>query len=88
MNNMEAAGSLALWEIELNEFDILYRPRIAIKAQALADFIAEFTAKEDEDEEPAMWMVRMDDSSNQHVGGIGVVLQSPKGDLIECAICL
>jgi hypothetical protein len=32
----------------LSEFDIDYRPRTVIKAQALADFIAEFTTKDDE----------------------------------------
>ena len=31
------------WTIELSQFDIEYHPRTAIKAQALADFIAEFT---------------------------------------------
>ena len=31
------------WAIELSEFDVKYKPRNAIKAQALADFIAEFT---------------------------------------------
>ena len=30
----------------------------------------------------------MDDSFNQRAEGIGVVLQSPKGDLIDYAICL
>ena len=33
-------------------------------------------------------MVRMDGSSNQHVGGVGVVLQSPKGDLIDYVVRL
>ena len=31
------------WAIELNQFDIEYHPRTAIKAQALADLIAKFT---------------------------------------------
>ena len=31
------------WAIELSQFDVEYRPWTAIKAQALADFIAEFT---------------------------------------------
>ena len=31
------------WVIELSQFDIEYLPRTAIKAQALADFIVEFT---------------------------------------------
>ena len=40
MSNPDAPGRLALWAIELSEFDIQYRPRIAIKEQVVADFIA------------------------------------------------
>ena len=40
MNKLEATGRLIQWVIELSEFDIRYQPRNAIKAQALADFIA------------------------------------------------
>ena len=43
MNRPEAAGRMVQWAIELSQFDIEYLPRTAIKAQALADFIAEFT---------------------------------------------
>ena len=43
MNKLEAAGRMIQWAIELSQFDIEYHSRIAIKAQALADFIAEFT---------------------------------------------
>ena len=43
MNKLEAAGQLIQWAIELSEFNIRYQPRNAIKAQALADFIVEFT---------------------------------------------
>ena len=39
------------WAIELSQFDIEYHPRIAIKAQALVDFVLEFTIP-DEDEAP------------------------------------
>ena len=46
MSSPEAAGRMALWAIELNEFDIQYRPRTAIKGQAVADFIAKFTLRE------------------------------------------
>ena len=48
MNKPDVAGRHVQWLIELSEFDINYRPRTAIKAQALADFIAEFTSKDDE----------------------------------------
>ena len=47
MSNPEASGRLALWAIELSEFDIQYRLRIAIKGQVVVDFIAEFTNGED-----------------------------------------
>ena len=43
MSSPEAAGRMALWAIELSEFDIQYRPRIAMKGQAVADFVAEYT---------------------------------------------
>ncbi|GFS42083.1 hypothetical protein Acr_00g0078010 [Actinidia rufa] len=39
----DTLGRLLRWSIELSEFDINYQPRLAIKVQALADFIAEFT---------------------------------------------
>ena len=47
MSNLDAVGRLALWAIELSEFDIQYRPRTTIKGQVVADFIAEFTHDED-----------------------------------------
>ena len=47
ISNPDAAGRLALWVIELREFDIQYHPRTAIKGQVVADFIAEFTHDED-----------------------------------------
>lgn len=49
MDNPKAVGRLVLWAIELNEFDIQYCPRTAIKAQALADFIAKFTTNKTND---------------------------------------
>ena len=48
MNRLEAAGRLIQWAVKLSEFDIRYQPRHAIKAQALADFIAKFTPSHDE----------------------------------------
>ena len=47
MSSPEAAGRMALWEIELSEFDVQYRPRTAVKGQIMADFIAEYTQPED-----------------------------------------
>ena len=41
-----ATSRVALWGLQLSEYDIDYRPRTAIKAQALADFISEFSKEE------------------------------------------
>ncbi|KAL2474672.1 Ribonuclease H [Abeliophyllum distichum] len=40
---IEASGRVLKWAIELSQFDIVYKPRAAIKGQALVDFVAEFT---------------------------------------------
>ena len=40
VSNPEVAGQLALWTIELSEFDIQYCPLTAIKGQIIVDFIA------------------------------------------------
>ena len=91
MNKLEAVGRLIQWAVELSEFDILYQPRNAIKAQALEDFIAEFTPSyEDlgERECNKKWVVHVDGSSTLHAGGIGVVLQSPEGDKLKYKVRL
>ena len=43
MNSPEVARRMALWAVELSEFDIQYRSQIAIKGQVVANFITEFT---------------------------------------------
>lgn len=66
MSNPEAASQLALWAIELSEFDIQYCPHTAIKGQVVADFIVEFTNGEDKgaDEYP-QWSIHTDGSFNR-----------------------
>ena len=46
MTSLEVARRMALWAIELSEFDIQYHPWMAIKGQAVANFIVEFTLGE------------------------------------------
>ena len=65
MSSPKAAGRMALWEIELSEFDVQYRPRTTIKGQVVADFIAEYTQPEDEGTEgQKLWIIHTDRSSN------------------------
>jgi hypothetical protein len=43
LNNRKATGKIAKRAIELSMYDIVYKRRTSIKAQALSDFIAEWT---------------------------------------------
>ena len=72
MNKLEAVGRLIQWAVKLSEFDIKYQLRNAIKAQALEDFIAEFTPSYDDLDvmEDKKWIIHVDGLSTQHVGGI------------------
>ena len=43
VRNRDAIGRVSKWTVELMGYDIKFVPRTAIKFQALADFIAEWT---------------------------------------------
>ena len=89
ISSPEAAGRMALWAIELSEFDVQYRPRTAIKGQIVTDFIAEYTQPEDKGAEgQKQWSIHTDGSSNQRSRGVGVVILTLEGDKIECMIRL
>ncbi|XP_057503539.1 uncharacterized protein LOC130787093 [Actinidia eriantha] len=98
----DTLGRLLKWSIELNEFHVVYKPRMAIKAQALADFVVE--SKRDVAHEPDLvppevgtpaeqnsdnldrWLLFVDGSSNQHGCGARLVLQTPTCEQMEHAL--
>ena len=43
MQRLDVSGRLVLWALELTQYDITFKPHVAIKEQALADFVAEFS---------------------------------------------
>ena len=89
MNKIDAVGQLIQCAIELGQFDIEYRPRAVIKAQVLADFIAEFTYPCKEEEPPMeIWTVQIDGSATKKVEGVGVVLIPLKGEMLKYAVRL
>ncbi|CAL9027380.1 unnamed protein product [Prunus brigantina] len=49
LHSPDASQRLMKWAIELSQYDLIYRPKTAIKAQALADFVAEFTPSAEEE---------------------------------------
>ena len=49
--NLEASGRLVKWAVSLGAYDITFKPRTAIKGQALADFIAECSIPQQDEPE-------------------------------------
>ena len=77
--------------IELSEFDIRYKPRTAVKGQALADFIMEFTSIEPTEttqlaSDLPIWRLSIDGAFNAHGSGAGLILTSPDGVDVEYAL--
>ncbi|XP_073063934.1 uncharacterized protein [Primulina eburnea] len=84
MTHADISGRLVKWTTELGEYDIQYGPGTAIRAQALADFLAETLHVEIED----LWKVYVDGSATNEGSGVGVLLISPKGDELKLAVRL
>ncbi|XP_052287208.1 uncharacterized protein LOC127898758 [Citrus sinensis] len=97
LHKPDASGRLVKWPIELSEFDIDYKPRVAIKAQAMADFVAEFTKPEvcldqrdvvADSGEAQVWQMSVDGSSGEQGSGEGIVLEGLEGEEISYAVKL
>ena len=90
MNKLEVARRMVQWVIELSQFNIEYHPRTAIKAQALVDFIAEFTLLEDDNptNKTEQWTIQTDDSSAQKREGVGIIIVTPDGEMLRYGVQL
>ncbi|XP_038974505.1 uncharacterized protein LOC120105822 [Phoenix dactylifera] len=92
----DRAGRIAKWAVKLGEFDLEYRPRPAIQARALVDFIVECTLPDDFELTPIPalkiprhpWTLHVDGSSTSGGSGAGLILTSPNGVVAEQALCL
>ncbi|XP_073017906.1 uncharacterized protein [Primulina eburnea] len=83
MTHAEVSGRMIKWTVELGEYDIEYKPRVAIKAQALSDFLSEMIQPSGEE----VWTVFVDEASSlAGACGVGVVMISPPGEKIKLAI--
>lgn len=51
LRNPELTGRMSKWAIRLSIYDISYEPRTAIKSQALADFVDDFSPSQLSQEE-------------------------------------
>ena len=91
LHKPETSGRLMKWVVELSEFDIIYKPKIAIKGQVLADFVMEFTSTEPAENTQTtpdlpIWKLYVDGAANAQGIGAGLILTSPEGIDIEYAL--
>ena len=81
VRNRDAVGRISKWAVELMGYDVKFVPCTAIKSQALANFIAEWT----EVQAPTLeisheyWTLYFDGSVMGPGAGAGVILISPEG---------
>ena len=87
MSKPDTARCMVQWAIELSQFDIEYKPRIAIKAQAFADFIVEFMLPKP-DHKTEYWIAYANGSFVIGLGGAGVVIISPEKDILKYGVQL
>jgi hypothetical protein len=68
INNNDATRRVAKWGIELASFDIDYKPRTAIKSQALAEIMADWKEAQETTPvpEPEHWVMHFDGSKLLH----------------------
>jgi ribonuclease HI len=63
-------------------YDIVYKPRTSIKAQALSDFVTEWTEIQTPPKERELeyWTINFDGSVQLHDARTGIMVTSPKGE--------
>ena len=76
----------ASWAVELSEYSIQYKPRLANKGQVLADFLAEMPQPETCSDYLNWWTLSVDGASRTTGAGIGLQLKSSSRDKIKQAI--
>jgi ribonuclease HI len=88
LHNKEAIGSIAKWACELGSHDIEFRPRTAIKTQALVDFVSEWTEQQvsDNPETAEVWRMYFDGSLKLQGAGAGILFIAPGGEQLKYAL--
>ena len=82
IRNSDATGRIAKWAIEMGDYHITYEQRNAIKSQALADFVNDWTELNMPQQAPSTkhWVMHFDGSKQFEGSGASVVLTSPRGE--------
>jgi ribonuclease HI len=90
LHNKEAIGRIAKSAYELGAHDIEFRPRTAIKTQALVDFVSEWTKHDVPDnlETTEVWRMYFDGSLKLQGAGAGIHFIAPGGEQLKYALQL
>src|SRR5437762_6804805 len=85
LHNRDATGRIAKWAVELGSFELTFQPRMAIKSQALIDFIAEWTEVQTPvvTEKLEYWTMYFDGPLMIEGVGAGIMLISPTRDPLK-----
>jgi hypothetical protein len=80
--NQDATGRISKWAVELSALNIDFKPRTAIKSQALVDFMAEWRENQlpTPAERPEHWLMYFYSSLKLEGAGAGVLLISPTSE--------
>jgi ribonuclease HI len=85
LRNQDATGRISKWAVELGALNIDFKPRTAIKSQALVDFMAEWQENQlpTPTERPEHWVMYFDGSLKLEGAGAGVLLISRTSEQLK-----
>jgi ribonuclease HI len=85
LHNQDAMGHISKWAVELGALSIDFKPRTAIKSQALVDFMAEWRENQIPTpvDKPEHWTMYFDGSLKLDGDGAGVLFISPRGEQLK-----
>jgi hypothetical protein len=88
LRNQDATGRISKWTVKLGALNIDFKPRIAIKSQALVDFMAEWRENQlpTPTERPEHWVMYFDGSLKLEGAGAGVLLISPTSEQLKYVV--
>ncbi|RVW76103.1 hypothetical protein CK203_049155 [Vitis vinifera] len=84
LHKPDLTGRMLQWAIELSEFGIEFQPRLSMKGQVMADFVLEYSRRPSQHHESSKqewWTLRVDGASRSSGSGVGLLLQSPMGNI-------
>jgi ribonuclease HI len=83
--NQDTSGRISKWAVELDALNIDFKPRTAIKSQALVDFMAEWRENQlpTPTERPKHLVMYFDGSLKLEGASAGVLLISPTGEQLK-----